>query len=50
MTSWPPTLFPQHHPIQYARPPQIKWGADYLMASHVKDYEYMGSMGNSTEG
>lgn len=31
-------------------PPQVKWGADFLMNSHVADYEYMGSMGNHTEG
>lgn len=29
---------------------QVKWGADFLINSHVDDYVYMGSMGNATEG
>ncbi len=40
---WPP-LF--SHPMV----PQVKWGADFLINSHVDDYVYMGSMGNATEG
>lgn len=28
---------------------KVKWGADFLINSHVEDYVYMGSMGNATE-
>ncbi|KAL4428069.1 hypothetical protein ABPG75_002158 [Micractinium tetrahymenae] len=28
---------------------KVKWGADFLLNSHVDDYVYMGSMGNDTE-
>lgn len=49
----PPTPCCQTHPVSRPSAPaalQVKWGADFLINSHVGEFEYMGSMGNNTEG